>query len=172
MASNKSAILFILAVFLPFLVVAPTPPTICSTFCNTANCDGWESYECCKATDQPGCSSSCYTGWSWIAADQLCGFNVGSGKAIMDYSDDAGGNAYIVNPPATASTCTGTSVTFYGDFLAGTTYNLNLDFGTYLPHYAFDLYVNVILVDVNAGGSLKWDSSPKITATYTATGEQ
>lgn len=44
-----------------------------------------------------------------------------------------------------------------------------LDIGTYLPHYAFDLYLNVILQDENGDGNLKWEGSVKMWAALLTT---
>ena len=44
-----------------------------------------------------------------------------------------------------------------------------LDIGTYLPHYAFDLYLNVILQDENGDGGVKWEGSVKMWAALLTT---
>lgn len=161
MVSSHLVILLLVGQLLPLCICPSTPTTICSTFCATTNCVGWEMYDC-------GPPVQCYTGWNWISSDGLCGFNTGTGKAVMAYSDDSGGDIYMTNDPG-SSTCTQFPVSYYGDLKAGTSYSMELGVGTYLPHYAFDVYVNIILVDVN--GSKWWQGGPKMYATLVSTNQ-
>ena len=77
----------------------------------------------------------------------------------MGYTEDAGGSAYVtpnpLPPDPRAFACdfsnqgsgVGAGTQYYGGYTANENVDIVLDIGTYLPHYAFDLYLNVILQD-------------------------
>lgn len=121
------------------LVHSQAEQTICSTFCGTNGCNGWSMADC---------NGNCYSGWDPISG--LCDFTTASRRQIMAYSDDAGGEISLVTDPMSSTCSFNSGVTYYGDFLAGTTYGVVLSSGTYIAHYAFDVYVNVILVDIDS----------------------
>ena len=47
--------------------------------------------------------------------------------------------------------------------MASDTVDVVMSIGTYLPHYGFDFYLNVILQDTNRD-SVKWNGGPKMWA--------
>lgn len=93
----------------------------------------------------------------------------------MGYTEDAGGSAYVT--PSNTSTCNfsnqgsgaGVGTEYYGPFTAQATADIVLSIGTYLPHYAFDLYLNIILQDVD--GNDKWKNSPNMWAALIGTSQ-
>lgn len=87
----------------------------------------------------------------------------------MGTSNDAGGDIYVTPDPMSSS-CNfdSGSVSYYGNFLAGTTYSAVLPNGAYVAHYAFDVYVNAVLVDI---GSESWSNGAKMYASFTTTGQ-
>jgi len=133
----------------------PPPPTalICSTFCATNGCSAWTMADC----------TSCYSGWTFSNSLGTCDFANTTNNALIDFSDDAGGDISMSIDPGTGCTYSG-STYYYGNYLASDTVTASLSIGTYLSHYAFDVYFDLILVDV--GGSNKWDNSVIMYVTY------
>ena len=87
----------------------------------------------------------------------------------MGYTEDAGGSAYVTPSPGTFScdfsnqgSGVGVGTVYYGGYTASATVDIVLSIGTYLPHYSFDFYLNIILEDVTQ--SPKWTNSPKMWA--------
>lgn len=155
MVFNKTLLLVILGTTLLInVVIAPAPPTICSTFCGTNGCTTSDMYDC---------NGKCYTttGWGWNSVDGVCDFSANPTRQIMAYSGDDGGDIDISAGTGSLS-CTAYGISYYGDFTAGSTVNATLAIGTYLPHYAFDVYLSIALVDVT--GTHKWQGSPKMFA--------
>lgn len=72
----------LLAVLLLCCVAVVRSQTICSTFCGTNGCVGWEMSDC---------DGKCYSGWVWDANDGLCYPDINARQQLMAYSDDAGG---------------------------------------------------------------------------------
>lgn len=146
----------ILLVVILFLHVNswPTPPPtiICSTFCATNGCTAWTMADC----------SSCYSGWTYSTNLGTCDFANTTNNVVMDYSDDAGGDISMSSDPGTG--CTFSSSTYYyGNYKASNSITASLSIGTYTVHYAFDVYLDLLLVDTT--GSDKWDNSVTMDAT-------
>lgn len=75
----------------------------------------------------------------------------------LDSSEDAGGMISLVAPTGRTSTCTNLTgylgYTPYGDFKANDQVQILLSGGTTIPHYQVNLIFDVILIDIDSGGS-------------------
>ncbi len=131
--------------------------TICSTFCDTSGCTGWSMMEC---------GGKCYNGWTYSSLISTCDVDntTGVNKTVMAYSDDAGGDISVSNDPGTGCSFTGLTY-YYGKYTASQVITASLSIGTFIPHYAMDVYFNLAFIDVQAGGSAKWDNNVIVYAT-------
>ena len=82
----------------------------------------------------------------------------------MAYSDDAGGDISVSNDLGSGCMFGGNTY-YYGKYTASQTVTVSLSMGTYIPHYAMDVYFNLALLDTNSGGSTKWDGSVNVDCT-------
>ena len=95
----------------------------------------------------------------------------------MGYTFDAGGDA-LVSAGTLAVHCdftgfgsgVGVGTEYFGPYTSQQTVDISLSIGTYLPHYAFDVYLSLILQDVNSGGSTDWKGNTKMWAALLASG--
>jgi hypothetical protein len=128
---------------------------ICSAFCAQQQCTGFSSGEC------KSCGSF---GWGGSPSCDI----TDPKYALLDYSGDAGGSITVTSG-ATTTSCTTllTYTTAYGDYKANEVVTINLLGGTYLGHYAIDLYFDFILIDVTGGQ--KWDNKKLLTTTLVGT---
>lgn len=134
---------FILILTLFYLInrIQSQAGTVCSTFCSTGNCTGWTMLDC---------NYQCFTSGGWIFNPLIgmCDLNNASGtnKTVMSYSDDAGGDMSVSDDLGTGCTFSGNTY-YYGAYKASKTVTVSLSMGTYIPHYAMDVYFNLAILD-------------------------
>ena len=85
----------------------------------------------------------------------------------MDYSGDVGG-AIQVTPLSQSMNCSALGAAYYGDYTAATTVTATLPSGTFIPHYGFEIYMNIAMVDINKNGQT-WQNNVDMVATLTTT---
>ncbi len=153
---NTIIVIVALLICQTFTATPNSNQIICSAFCAPQiPCTGFSSTDC------KSCNPN---GWGGSPACDI----TNPAYALLDYSGDAGGSI-TVTPGATTTNCPTllTYTTAYGDFRASDTVTINLVGGTYLGHYAVDLYFDILLIDTNGGQ--KWQNSPKMTSTLVGT---
>jgi hypothetical protein len=93
-----------------------------------------------------------------------CDFANTTNNEVIAYSDAIGGDISMNPDPNTGCSFSSGAVSYYGAYQASQTVTASLAMGTYTPHYKFDVYFNLILVDRDDGGK-RWDSSVDLDVT-------
>lgn len=88
----------------------------------------------------------------------------GTNKTVMAYSDDTGGDISVSDDLSTGCSFNGATY-YYGKYVASQTVTASLSIGTYIPHYAMDVYFNLAIIDTNAGGGGSWENNPTVEVT-------
>ena len=129
---------------------------VCSTFCNTGGCTGWSMMEC---------GGQCFGGWNYNSIISTCDVTNSStvNKTVMTYSDDIGGDISVSNDLGDGCNVGGMTY-YYGKYKSSQVITASLGIGTYIPHYAIDVYFNLLFIDIQASGDSKWDNTVTVFA--------